>query len=60
MNGWEFLDALPQVENNDHQIYVLTSSIDPSDQRKADENPFVTSMLEKPLDKDKISKVLTS
>jgi len=60
MNGWEFLDALPQVENNNHQIYVLTSSIDPSDQRKADENPFVTSMLEKPLDKDKISKVLTS
>ena len=60
MNGWEFLDALPQVDNKGNQIYILTSSIDPSDQRKADENPFVTSMLEKPLDKEKISKALAS
>ncbi|MEQ6167190.1 MULTISPECIES: response regulator [unclassified Ekhidna] len=60
MNGWEFLDALPQVDNQGNQIYILTSSIDPSDQRKADENPFVTSMLEKPLDKEKISKALAS
>lgn len=59
MNGWEFLDAFSQVDNSGNQIYILTSSIDPSDQRKADENPFVTSMLEKPLDKEKISKALT-
>lgn len=58
MNGWEFLDALPQIENWGKEIYVLTSSIDPSDQRKADENPLVTSMLEKPLDRDKISSTL--
>lgn len=58
MNGWEFLEALPQIENWGKQIYVLTSSIDPSDQRKADENPLVTSMLEKPLDRDKISSTL--
>lgn len=60
MNGWEFLDALPQIENWGKQVYVLTSSIDPSDQRKADENPLVTSMLEKPLDKDKITSTLGS
>lgn len=60
MNGWEFLDALPQVNNKGNHIFVLTSSIDPSDQRKADENPFVTSMLEKPLDKEKISIALAS
>lgn len=58
MNGWEFLDVLPQIENWGRQVYVLTSSIDPSDQRKADENPLVTSMLEKPLDRDKISSTL--
>ncbi|WP_436517860.1 response regulator [Ekhidna sp. To15] len=58
MNGWEFLDVLPQIENWGKQVYVLTSSIDPSDQRKADENPLVTSMLEKPLDRDKISSTL--
>ena len=60
MNGWEFLDALPQIENQGHEIYILTSSIDPSDQRKADENPHVISMLEKPLDKDKIALALKS
>ena len=59
MNGWEFLEALPQVENKGGQIYVLTSSIDPSDQRKADENPYVTSMLEKPLDREKIAATLS-
>ncbi len=58
MNGWEFLDVLPQIKNWGHKVYVLTSSIDPSDQRKADENPLVTSMLEKPLDRDKISSTL--
>ncbi len=58
MNGWEFLDALPQIENKGDQIYILTSSIDPSDQRKADENPYVTSMLEKPLDREKIASTL--
>ena len=58
MNGWEFLDAFPQLENRGDQIYILTSSIDPSDQRKADENPFVTSMLEKPLDREKIANTL--
>lgn len=60
MNGWEFLDALPQIENKGDHIYVLTSSIDPSDQRKADENPLVTSMLEKPLDREKIASTLSS
>ena len=58
MNGWEFLDVLPEIENWGKQVYVLTSSIDPTDQRKADENPLVTSMLEKPLDRDKISTTL--
>ncbi|SNS57837.1 Response regulator receiver domain-containing protein [Ekhidna lutea] len=60
MNGWEFLEALPEVENKGDHIYILTSSIDPSDQRKADENPLVTSMLEKPLDKAKITATLSS
>lgn len=59
MNGWEFLDALPEIEDRKGEIYVLTSSIDPSDQRKADDNPFVKSMLEKPLDRDKIIATLT-
>ncbi len=60
MNGWEFLEALSDVENKGGQIYVLTSSIDPTDQKKAHENPFVTSMLEKPLDREKIAATLSA
>ena len=60
MNGWEFLDALPEINSNGNQIYVLTSSIDPADQKKADENPNVTAMLEKPLDREKMSRALAS
>ena len=54
MNGWEFLEAMEAKESNGLKIFVLTSSIDPSDRRKAEENPLVSSMLEKPLDKEKI------
>ncbi|NQZ76586.1 MAG: response regulator [Ekhidna sp.] len=60
MNGWEFLDALPEIESHDEKIYILTSSIDPSDQKKADQSPLVTAMLEKPLDREKIAKTLSN
>ena len=58
MNGWEFLDAMANDERVSNKIYVLTSSIDPSDRKKAEENPLVVSMLEKPLDKSKIELTL--
>ncbi|GAB4240684.1 MAG: response regulator [Ekhidna sp.] len=57
MNGWEFLEAI-DGKPLDSKIYILTSSIDPSDRNKAEENPNVVSMLEKPLDRDKIGQTL--
>ena len=60
MNGWEFLEAMESKDRNGVKIYVLTSSIDPSDRKKAEENPLVSSMLEKPLDKQKIKESLIS
>jgi len=59
MDGWEFLEAMTKKNQNGVKIFILTSSIDPSDRRKAEENPLVTSMLEKPLDKQKIKDSLT-
>ncbi len=58
MNGWEFLDEVATQELKESKIFILTSSIDPSDRKKAEENPLVSSMLEKPLDKTKIEKSL--
>ena len=60
MNGWEFLDACIEKDQTNNKIFVLTSSIDPSDKKRAEENPLVTSMLEKPLNKEKIDKSLLS
>lgn len=60
MNGWEFLDSMATQKKRNHKIYVLTSSIDPSDRKKAEENPLVQSMLEKPLDRGKIQLTLNA
>lgn len=59
MNGWEFLDACMDRNQTSNKIFVLTSSIDPSDKKRAEENPLVAIMLEKPLNKEKIEKSLT-
>ncbi|MFK7951375.1 MAG: response regulator [Ekhidna sp.] len=60
MDGWDFLEQMKVREKVDQKIIVVTSSIDPSDKRRAEENPLVTSMVEKPLDKHKISLAIKS
>lgn len=55
MDGWELLERLKNHDKVSQKIFVVTSSIDPSDKKKAEDNPLVTSMVEKPLDKQKLS-----
>jgi CheY-like chemotaxis protein len=53
MNGWEFLDALVLPEASAisfPQIYILSSSLDPSDRLRAANTPFVSGFLSKPLE----------
>lgn len=59
MNGWEFLEEFSNAQSTNQKIFILTSSIDPSDRKRAEENPLVSSMLEKPLNKEKIGRSLT-
>lgn len=54
MDGWELLEELSKYNKTKQKIFVVSSSIDPSDRKKAEENPLVTSMVEKPLDKNKL------
>ncbi|UOQ77665.1 response regulator [Hymenobacter sp. 5516J-16] len=57
MNGWEFLEALRPVAPHvlDHtRIYILTSSLAQTDLARADQNPLVTRLIHKPLDKSEI------
>ncbi|OHX66403.1 response regulator [Flammeovirga pacifica] len=63
MNGWEFLESyksIPKGMHADTLVIMLTTSLNPFDQKKAEENPFVNSFLTKPLTKDKIEKIINT
>lgn len=50
MNGWEFLEELQQKTSEENIFIVMvTSSINSSDRKKADQYPRVIDYLEKPL-----------
>jgi CheY-like chemotaxis protein len=52
MNGWQFLDALRPYESRIQpkiKIFILTSSVDSEDQKKALEYLFVSGYFLKPL-----------
>jgi CheY-like chemotaxis protein len=52
MNGFEFLkalEAIPELKPNQIKIYVLSSSLDPSDLKKIKANKLVARFIGKPL-----------
>jgi CheY-like chemotaxis protein len=53
MNGWEFLEHFQKL-GKEITIYILTSSIDSEDYRKAQGYGYVKKYIEKPLNKQKI------
>ena len=57
MDGWEFMDELSQMTNvnfNNLQIHILTSSLDPSDFSKAEMSPLIQGFISKPLEIEKV------
>lgn len=60
MNGWEFLEALIQtnLSNNDQFTFFITSSsIDPSDIKRAQDHALVSGFFSKPLTLDHLNKI---
>ena len=50
INGWEFLDLYAESQNDKSPIYImLTTSLNPDDQEKAELNPLVRGLKNKPL-----------
>jgi len=50
MTGWEFLEKLKTVSDNDRfHVVMVTSSIDRKDKRDAAEDPHVVDFIEKPV-----------
>lgn len=61
MNGWEFLEYYATIDANhkaDVVVVMLTTSLNPDDKTKADENPDVTGFESKPLTPEKLQKLL--
>lgn len=63
MNGFAFLNAFDQLENTfkeDIQIYVVSSTLDPDEILKIEENKYVTRLLNKPFPIEEFKKILYS
>lgn len=61
MTGWEFLTVFstaPYLQDNKPPVYVLTSSLNPNDKAKANEERDVKGILEKMLTQDKFSQIV--
>ncbi len=58
LDGWEVLEELQKRDRRRMAIFVVTSSIDPSDREKADKNPLVYDLIEKPLDENNIKSAI--
>jgi|AntRauTorckE5430_2_1112549.scaffolds.fasta_scaffold27776_2 CheY-like chemotaxis protein len=55
MDGWTFLEELEQRGSAvTFPIYIVSSSIDPSDISRANEHDHVMGFIEKPLDERKV------
>jgi CheY-like chemotaxis protein len=60
IDGWDFLDEFAKMDDRIHKqfvIYLLSSSIDPSDKQRAASANFVKGFLSKPLSYADVSKL---
>lgn len=61
MNGWEFLEEyakLKESKKEKHNIFILSSSINPKDTAKADLNNDVLDYLGKPLSAEVLKNII--
>ena len=62
MTGWDFLETLETFDNKIIQqftIYIVSSSVDQSDKKRAIENPLVIDYIEKPVTVEKLKQILS-
>ena len=61
MNGWEFLDAykkLPEDQTRHIKVLMLTTSINPDEEKKAIDIAEVKGFIHKPLTPEKLEKAI--
>lgn len=60
ISGWEFLEKFESFDasiKEQYDIYILSSSVDPSDINRAKTNPLVIDFIEKPLNEATLLKM---
>lgn len=63
MNGFEFIDEYAKLDGKHKTkivIFMLSTSLNPSDQARAEANPYIAGFLYKPLSEEKLQEVLTA
>lgn len=59
-DGWQFLDEFIKIPNEKNiTIYIITSSVDPSDVEKAKKYDAVSSYIVKPITTTELKKILS-
>lgn len=61
MNGWEFLseyEKLPEAARANTLVIMLTTSLNPDDRKRAEQNPLVNGFINKPLEEEHIQKIV--
>lgn len=60
MDGWEFLTAIePYADKLTSKLHVVSSTINPSEVRKAKNHSFVSDFMTKPINKESMIKVFS-
>jgi CheY-like chemotaxis protein len=63
MNGFEFIDEYAKLDGKHKAkivIVMLSTSLNPSDQARAESNPYIAGFLYKPLSEEKLQEVLAT
>lgn len=61
LNGWEFLDQFAQIAPSLERvppIYILSSTVDPEDQKRATTYASVKGFISKPLSKEQLDAIV--
>jgi CheY-like chemotaxis protein len=60
-DGWDFLDRfqnlIPMLDKN-IKVYILTSSVRPTDRERSTHYPFIKSFISKPLEQSTINEII--
>ena len=57
LDGWQFLDELNQISfGKKIVVFIVSSSIDPSDLEMTKKYPMVTNYIVKPINSEKLKK----